>query len=115
MNANAILDTLNTVLDSVVGALAVALGATARAMLANVHAAEWSSALVLALAVWLLAGRRGSGALNLLLFLVAVGAGAWLSWKTGHTGVTAQQAALAVMVLHAQLKARGWALVGRRA
>ena len=110
MNANAILDALNTVLDAIIGALAVALDATARAMLANVHAAEWASALVLALAVWMLAGRRGSSALALLLFLVAVGAGAWLSWKTGHAGVTAQQTALAIMVLHG-LKGRGWALV----
>jgi prepilin signal peptidase PulO-like enzyme (type II secretory pathway) len=108
---NAVLDTLNTVMDAVIGALGVALAAVARAALANVHAAEWSSALVLALAVWLLAGRRWRPAVGLGLFVLAVGAGAWLSWKTGHTGVTAQQAALAALVLRGQLKAQGWALV----
>lgn len=106
---NAVLDTLNTVLDVLIGALTVGLNAVAKAMLSNVHAAEWASALTLAVTLWLLAGRRGSSALALLLFLVSVGAGAWLSWRTGHTGVTAQQAALAVTVLHG-LRGRGWML-----
>lgn len=107
---NAALDILNTVMDAIINALAVGLSATARAMLANVHAAEWVSALVLALAAWLLAGRRGHPAVGLLAFALAVGAGAWLSWKTGHTGVTAQQTALTAMILHG-LKGRVWALV----
>lgn len=110
---NAVLDTLHTVMDAVIGALAVALAALERAALANPSAAEWATALalVVALAGWLLAGRRGNAALNLLLFLAAVGAGSWLSWKTGHAGVLAQQVALAVMVLHGLAKGRGWALV----
>ena len=104
---NAALDTLNTVLDALIGALAVGLNAVAKAMLSNVHAAEWASALALAVALWLLAGRRGHPALALLLFVLAVGAGAWLSWRTGHTGVTVQQVALAVMIFHG-IKGRGW-------
>lgn len=104
---NAALDTVNTVLDALIGALAVALNAVARAMLANVHASEWTLALVLAIGVWLLAGRRRRSAVGLALFVLAVGAGAWLSWRTGHTGVTAQQAALAAFGLHGL----GWTLV----
>ena len=108
---NAVLDTLNTVMDAVIGALGVALAATARAMLANVHTSEWATALVLAVAVWMLAGRRARPVWGLALFLLAVGAGAWLSWRTHHHGMVAQQAALAVMVLHGLAKGRGWALL----
>ena len=104
---NAVLDTLNTVMDALIGALAVALRTVARAALANVHTTEWVAALVLSVALWLLAGRRGSSALALLLFVLAVGVGAWLSWRTGHTGVTVQQVALAVMIFHG-IKGRGW-------
>ena len=108
---NAAIDLLNTVMDAVIGALAVALQATARAMLANVHTSEWATALVLAGAVWLLASRRGRPVVGMMLFSLAVGAGAWLSWRTNHHGMVAQQAVLAVMVLHGLLKAQGWALV----
>jgi hypothetical protein len=98
---------MSTVLDDLISALAVALNSVAKAMLANVHTTEWVAALVLAVALWLLAGRRGHPALALLLFVLAVGAGAWLSWRTGHTGVTVQQVALAVMIFHG-IKGRGW-------
>ena len=108
---NAVIDTLNTVMDAVIGALAMGLSAITKTMLANIHATEWTTGLLLILSVWLLASRRGRPAWGLALFLLAVGAGVWLSWKTGHTGVTAQQAALAAVVLHGQLRARGWALV----
>ena len=114
MNANAILDTLNTVLDAIIGALSVALQASARAALANVPAAEWVLALVLAFAAWMLAGRRGSLVLNLLLFVLGVGASAWLSWRTHHHGVLTQQVVLAALSLHG-LKSRGWALLKKGA
>ena len=108
---NTVTETLSMALYTVMDALGAGLGVLARAMLANVQGAEWASALVLAIGVWLLLNRRKSAGLGFALFLLGVSAGAWLSWKTGHTGVTAQQAALAVMVLHGQLRARGWALV----
>lgn len=108
---NAILDTLNTVLDAVIGALAVALGAVAKTMLANIHSTEWTVGLLLILSVWLLTSRRGNSALGFAFLLLAVGAGAWLSWKTGHTGTSVQQVTLAILSLHGLLRARGWALV----
>ena len=108
---NAALDLLNTVMDAVIGALAVGLQATARAMLANIHSTEWTLGLLLALSCWLIVSRRWSTAVGVVLLALAVVAGAWLSWKTGHTGASVQQAALAVMVLHGLAKGRGWALL----
>lgn len=107
---NTALDILNTVMDAVIGALGVALAAAARAALANASTAEWVLAVVLAGAAWLLSSGRGWRAVGVLVFLVAVGACSWLSWKAGRHGVLAQQAMLAAMVLHG-LKGRGWALV----
>lgn len=97
---------MNTVLDAIIGALGVALNALARVALANMSAADWALAVALALAgaAWLLASGRGWRAVGVLVFLVAVGACAWLSWKAGRHGVLAQQAVLAVMVLHGS----GW-------
>jgi prepilin signal peptidase PulO-like enzyme (type II secretory pathway) len=109
---NAALDILNTVLDAVIGALAVGLQAAARAALANTSAAEWVLAVALAGAAWMLSSGRGWRAVGLLAFSLAVAAGAWLSWKTGHGGMVAQQAVLAAMVLHG-LKGRGWTLAGK--
>lgn len=111
MRTNAILDALNTGLDALVDALIVALNTVAKAMLANTSAAEWVLAVVLAFAAWILAGRRGSFTRGLMLFTLAASASAWLSWRTNHHGMVAQQAVLALMVLHGLLKARGWALV----
>lgn len=108
---NAALDTLNTVVDAVIGALAVVLQATARAALANISAAEWVLAVALAGAAWLLSSGRGWRAVGVLVFVLAVAACAWLSWKAGRYGVLAQQAVLAAMVMHGLLKSRGWALV----
>jgi hypothetical protein len=107
---NAALDILNTVMDAVIGALGVALAAAARAALANLSAAEWTLAAALAGAAWLLASGRGWRAVGVLVFLMAVAACAWLSWKAGRYGVLAQQAVLAAMVLHG-LKGRGRAVV----
>lgn len=104
---NTVLDILNTVLDALIGALA----AVARAMLQNIHATEWTVGLLLILSVWLLTSRRGNSAFGFAVLLLAVGAGAWLSWKTGHTGASVQQVTLAALSLHGLLKARGWALV----
>ena len=108
---NAVLDILNTVLDAVIGALAVALGAVAKTMLANIHSTEWTLGLLLAVSCWLIVSRRWSTAVGVALLALAVFAGAWLSWKTGHTGASVQQAALATLGLHGLLKGRGWALV----
>lgn len=108
---NAALDILNTVMDAVIGALVMGLHATARAALANVSAAEWVMAVALAGAAWLLASRRGRPVVGMLLFVLAVGAGAWLSWRTNHHGMVAQQAVLGVMVLHGLVKGWGWKLV----
>ena len=108
---NTVLDTLNTVLDAVIGALAVALGAVAKTMLANIHSTEWAVGLLLILSIWLLARRRGKSIFGFALLLLAVTAGAWLSWRTGNTGASVQQVALAVLGLHGLLKSRGWALV----
>ena len=107
---NTALDILNTVMDAVIDALAVALAAVARAALANVSAAEWVLAVTLAGAAWLLSSGRGWRAVGLLAFALAVGAGAWISWRTHHHGMVAQQAVLAVMVLHG-IKGRGRAVV----
>lgn len=107
---NDALDILNTVMDALIGALAVGLKAAARAMLANVHAAEWVLAVALAGAAWLLSSGRGWRVVGLLAFSLTVAAGAWLSWKTGHAGMVAQQAVMAAMVLHG-IKGRGWSLV----
>ncbi len=107
---NAALDLLNTVMDAVIGALAMGLKATAQAALANVSAAEWVMAVALAGAAWMLSSGRGRRAVGLLVFLVVVGACAWLAWRTHHHGMVAQQAVLAVMVLHG-FKGRGWSLV----
>jgi hypothetical protein len=108
---NAALDILNTVLDAVIGALAVALGAVAKTMLANIHSTEWTLGLLLAVSCWLIVSRRWSTAVGVVLLALAVFAGTWLSWKTGHTGASVQQAALAALGLHGLLKGRGWALV----
>lgn len=108
---NAVLDMLNTVLDAVIGALAVALTAVARAALANVSTSEWVLAVALAVSCWMLARRRGNAAVGFALLVLTVTAAAWLSWKTGHTGASVQQAALAALGLHGLLKGRGWALV----
>lgn len=108
---NAVLDTLNTVMDAVIGALGVALGTVAKTMLQNVHSTEWAVGLLLILSVWLLARRRGNSIFGFALLLLSVTAGAWLSWRTGHTGASVQQVALAVFGLHGLLKSRGWALV----
>jgi hypothetical protein len=107
---NAALDTLNTVLDAVIGALVVALGAVAKTMLANIHSTEWMLGLCLALSCWMLARRRGNTTVGVVLLVLAVTAGAWLSWKTGHSGASVQQVALAALGLHGLLRARGWAL-----
>ena len=106
---NAVLDTLNTVMDAVIGALAVGLQAAGRAMLANVFAAEWVLAAALAGAAWMLSSGRGWRIAGVLVFALAVTAGGWLTWKTGHAGMMAQQAVLAAMVLHG-LKSRGWTM-----
>lgn len=100
---------MNAVLDI----LGAALAAVARAALANMTTAEWTLAVALAGAAWLLASGRGWRAAGVLVFLVAAGAGAWLSWKAGRYGVLAQHSVMATMVLHGLLKARGWALVSR--
>ena len=97
---NAVLDTLNMALNTVLAA-----------MLANIHATEWGSVLFMIGGVWLLVDRRRNAALGLTILLVAVAAGAWLSWKTGHTGASVQQVALAALGLHGLLRARGWALL----
>jgi hypothetical protein len=107
---NAVLDTLNNLLDVAIGALAVALGTVAKTMLANVHSTEWTLGLLLAVSCWLIVSRRWSTAVGVVLVLAVV-AGAWLSWKTGHTGASVQQVALAVWGLHGLLKGRGWTLV----
>ena len=109
---NAVIDTLNTVMDAVIGALAVGLAATARAMLANVFAAEWVLAAALAGAAWMLSSGRGWRIAGVLVFALAVAAGAWLCWRTNHAGMVAQQAVLAAMVLHG-IKGRGWSLAGK--
>ena len=109
---NAVLDILNTVLDAVIGALGVALAAVARAALANASTSEWVLAVALAGTAWMLSSGRGWRAVGLLAFALAVAAGAWLSWKTGHAGMVAQQAVLAAMVLHG-VKRRGWSLAGK--
>jgi hypothetical protein len=108
---NAVLDTLNTVLDAVIGALAVALNAVGKTMLANIHATEWTLGLLLAVSCWLIVSRRGNTTVGVVLLALSVFAGAWLSWRTGHTGASVQQVALAALGLHGLLRGRGWALV----
>lgn len=110
---NDALDILNTVMDALIGALAVALQGAARAMLANIHGAEWLLAVALAGAAWMmLAGGRGWRAVGVLAFSLIVGAAAWLSWRTNHHGMMAQQAVLAALALHG-LRGRGWTLAGK--
>lgn len=108
---NAVLDTLNNLLDVAIGALAVAFGTVGKTMLQNIHATEWAVGLLLILSIWLLVRRRGNSIFGFALLLLAVVAGAWLSWRTGHTGASVQQVALGVFGLHGLLKSRGWALV----
>lgn len=106
---NDALNILNAIMDAVIGALDVGLQAAARAALANVSAAEWVLAVALAGAAWMLSSGRGWRAVGLLAFLLAVGAGAWLAWRTNHPGMVAQQAVMAAMVLHG-IRGRGWTL-----
>ena len=109
---NDALDILNAAFDAIVNVLAVGFHAAGRAMLANVTAAEWTLAAALAGSAWLLSIGRGWRAMGLLAFVASVTACAWLSWKAGRHGVLAQQAVLALMVLHG-VKGRGWTLAGK--
>jgi len=104
MNAtiNFILDNLNTALNTVLAA-----------MLAHTNAVEWMVAIFILCGIWLLANRGRNAVWGFMCFTVAVSAGTWLSWKTGHTGVLVQQVVLAVLGLHGLLRARGWALLFR--
>lgn len=97
---NAVLDTLNMALNTVLAT-----------MLANIHATEWGAALLMIAGVWLLSNRRRNAVFGFTFILLAVAVGTWLSWKTGHTGASVQQVALAALGLHGLLRARGWALV----
>jgi hypothetical protein len=108
---SAALDILNDLLDVAIGALGAALAAVAKTMLANVYATEWTLGLLLAVSCWLIVSRRWSTAVGVLLLALAVVAGAWLSWRTGHSGAAIQQVALAALSLHGLLRGRGWTLV----
>lgn len=102
---------MNTILDN----LSAAFAALARAAVAHMSIAEWALAATLAGAAWLLASGRGWRAVGVLVFVVAVGACAWLSWKAGRYGVLAQQSVLSIMVLHGVLRSRGWTAARRAA
>lgn len=108
---NAVLDFLNNLLDIAIGALAVALNAIGKTMLANIHSTEWTLGMLLAVSCWLIVSRRWSTAVGVVLLALSVFAGVWLAWRTGHSGAAIQQAALAALSLHGLLKGRGWALV----
>lgn len=105
-------DTILSLLSAIVGALGVGLQAIGQAMLANTAAAEWTLAAALAGAAWLISLGRGWRASGVLVFLVAVIACTWLSWKLGRHGALAQQAVMAAMILHGTLRARGYARHG---
>lgn len=110
---SAVLDFLNNLLDVAIGALAVALSAVGKTMLQNIHSTEWTLGLLLAVSCWLIVSKRGSTAVGVVLLVLAVFAGTWLAWRTGHSGAAIQQAALAALSLHGLLRGRGrgWALV----
>lgn len=108
-------DTLSGALDAVIWFLSVAFGATCKTMLSNVLASEWLIGVALALAVALLVATRGRSLAGFALLVLTVTAGAWLAFKTGHTGASVQQVALAVLGLHGLLRGRGWALLQRGA
>lgn len=93
-------DALSVLLRSLITALIAAADAIAQAALANIHAAEWTTAVILVAGAWLMISRRGNTALGAVLFVAAAAAGTWLLWKTDHPGVLVQQALLAVISLH---------------
>lgn len=75
------------------------------------HSLEWAAALLMICGVWLMTSRGRYALLGLLLFLVAVAAGVWTSWKTAHAGAVAQMAVLAIIGLQGLLKGRGRSLL----
>lgn len=107
---NAVLDFMNTAFDFVIGLLITALSIITKAMLTHIHTTEWIIAMLMVTGAWFLLDKRRNGTVGFTLLLLAVGAGAWLAWRTGHTGASVQQLALAALSLHG-LKTRGWALV----
>lgn len=107
---NAVLDFMNTAFDFVIGLLITALSIITKAMLTHIHTTEWIIAMLMVTGAWFLLDKRRNATVGFTLLLLAVGAGAWLAWRTGHTGASVQQLALAALSLHG-LKTRGWALV----
>lgn len=74
---NAVIDTLNTVLATL-----------ERIALTNVNPVEWCIAMLIVASILLLISKRRGG---FMLLAVSVWISAWLSWKTGHHGMSVQQ------------------------
>ena len=108
---NAVLDFMNTAFDFVIGLLITALSIITKAMLTHIHTTEWIIAMLMVTGAWFLLDKRRNATVGFTLLVLAVGAGAWLAWKTGHTGASVQQLALAALGLHGLLRGRGWALL----
>ncbi|MCX7255330.1 MAG: hypothetical protein NTZ64_00970, partial [Polaromonas sp.] len=104
-------DFLSRAAAAVLDFLAMALNGTCKTMLSSVQTSEWVVGVALALAVALLVATRGRSIGGFALLLLTVVSGAWLAFKTGHTGGAVQLVALAVLSLHSLLNGRGWALV----
>lgn len=97
---NTALDTLNT-----------AFAALERIALTNLALAEYCVAALVVTSIWLLISKRRGG---FMLLVFAVVAGAWLTWKTGHGGVSVQQITLLIFGAYELLVARGWTVVKGR-
>lgn len=108
---NTIIDFMNTAFDFVIGLLITALSIISKAMLTHIHTTEWIIAMLMVAGAWFLIDKRRNASVGFTLLVLAVTAGAWLAWKTGHTGASVQQVTLAALSLHGLLRARGWALV----
>ena len=107
---NAVMDFMNTAFDFVIGLLITALSIITKAMLTHIHTTEWIIAMLMVTGAWFLLDKRRNATVGFTLLLLAVGAGAWLAWRTGHTGASVQQLALAALSMRG-IKTRGWALV----
>lgn len=74
---NTVIDTLNT-----------GFATLERIALTNLALAEYCVAALVVASIWLLISKRRGG---FMLLAVSVWISAWLSWKTGHHGMSVQQ------------------------
>ena len=101
-------------MNNVIDFMNTALSIISKAMLTHIHTTEWIIAMLMVAGAWFLIDKRRNASVGFTLLVLAVGAGAWLAWKTGHTGASVQQLALAALGLHGLLRGRGWALLKGR-